>query len=71
MCVFKGILACLASGPKSTQDFPGLLLFFVGIMPDKVILDNENGLEIFIFCEFFGQFLLKIAKICVNLPFIT
>jgi len=47
-CVFEGIFAYLVSGPKSTSglpwnslDFPGLLLVFVEIMPDKVILDHK------------------------------
>jgi hypothetical protein len=47
-CVLKGILAYLVSGPKFTPglsrtslDFPGLLLVFVLIMPDKVILDHK------------------------------
>jgi hypothetical protein len=35
-CGFKGILASLVSVPKSTPDFPGLLLFFVEIMLDEL-----------------------------------
>jgi hypothetical protein len=45
MCVFKGILAYLVSGPKSTPDFPGLLLIFVEIMPDKVSLESKLTLS--------------------------
>ena len=45
MCVFKGILAYLVSGPKSTPDFPGFLLIFVEIMPDKVSLESKLTLS--------------------------
>jgi len=58
-CVFKGILAYLVSGPKSTRDFPGLLLVFVEIMPDKAISDHKKShlvyLKILIFCDFFME----------------
>jgi len=44
----------LVSGPKST---PGLLLFFVEIMPDKIILEHKKSylvsFEIFNFLRFF------------------
>ena len=71
-CVFKGILAYVASGPKSTPglpwtspDFPGLLLVFVEIMPGKVILDHKSHILVY-FENFhfftYGQFLLKIEK---------
>ncbi len=44
---FKGILAYLVSLPKSlpktSLDFPGLLLVFVEITPDKVILDHKKS----------------------------
>jgi len=67
MCVFKGILAYLVSGPKSTPDFPGLILVFVEIMPDKVSLDHKNSysiLKFFIFVIFslMDNFLIKIKK---------
>ncbi len=67
-CVFKGILAYLISGSRTSLDFPGLLLFFVEIISDKVILDHKNSYLVFfenfhfflIFSH--GQFLIKIAK---------
>jgi len=69
MCVFEGILAYLVSGPKSTPDFPGLsrisldfpgrLLVFVEIMPDKVILDHKQSYLVSFENLNFFQFLAK------------
>ena len=58
-CVFIGILAYLVVGlPRTSQDFPGLILIFVGIMPDKAILvifgratDFNHALKT-LFCPF-------------------
>ncbi len=59
------------SPPRTSLDFPGLLLVFVEIMPDKVILDHKKSYLIifglfwkFSFLWFFTyeQFLLKIEK---------
>ncbi len=50
-------MAYLVSGPKSTPDFPGLLLVCVLIMTDKVILDHKMSylvyFENFYFLWFF------------------
>ena len=63
MCIFKGILAYLVSGPKSNSglrrtslDFPGLLLVFVEIMPDKIILDPKKSYLVYF--ENFNFFVL-------------
>ena len=61
--VLKGILAYLVSGPKSTPDFPGLLLVFVEIMPDKVILDHKMSYLVNFENFHFFQFLAKIGHV--------
>jgi len=47
-CAFEGILAYLVSG-SPTLDFPGLLLVFVEILPDKVILDHKKSYLVSVF----------------------
>jgi hypothetical protein len=44
-CVFKGILAYLVSGPKSTPGLPWAFMeiVLVEIMPEKVILDHKKS----------------------------
>jgi len=61
------VLICLLVGVRqnavrTSLDFPGLLLLFVEIMPDKVILDHKKPYLVNFENFHFFQFLAKIGN---------